>query len=123
MTLVAVNPPFWKRSVKKSGLWLVALILTALRYANEVVDPLDLEDLKTLIEPTDTELELASKIIDNLTGEFTIDEYHDGFKEKVEQAIEQKIKGETIVAEAPKSEEVKALMEALQETLKRLQQP
>jgi DNA end-binding protein Ku len=98
-----------------------ALILTTLLYADEVVDPLDMDALQTLGDPSETELALAEKIIDNLSGEFHVEDYNDGFKAKVEQAIQQKIQGETIVVEEPKSEDVKELMEALQETLKRLQ--
>lgn len=98
-----------------------ALILTTLLYADEVVDPLDMDALQTLGEPSETELALAEKIIDNLSGEFHVEDYNDGFKAKVEQAIQQKIQGETIIVEEPKSEDVKELMEALQETLKRLQ--
>jgi DNA end-binding protein Ku len=97
-----------------------ALILTTLRYANEIVDPHDLEDLKNLKKPTKEELKLATKIIENLSGEFDITEYQDGFREKVSQLIEKKMKGETIVVEKPQKEEVKELMVALQETLKKL---
>jgi DNA end-binding protein Ku len=97
-----------------------ALILTTLRYANEIVDPQDLEELKGLKKPSKGELELATKIIENLSGEFDITEYSDGFREKVAELIEKKMKGETIVVEKPQKEEVKELMVALQETLKKL---
>lgn len=97
-----------------------ALILTTLRYANEIVDPNDLEELKGLKKPTKEELELATKIIENLSGEFDITEYSDGFREKIADLIEKKMKGEKIVIEKPQQEEVKELMLALQETLKKL---
>ena len=97
-----------------------ALILTTLRYANEIVDPQDLEELRGLKKPTKEELGLATGIIENLSGEFDITEYSDGFREKVEELIEKKMKGETIVVEKPQKEEVKELMVALQETLKKL---
>jgi non-homologous end joining protein Ku len=45
-----------------------ALILTILRYANEIVDPMDLEQLNKLPEPTKEELSLATKIIENLSA-------------------------------------------------------
>lgn len=99
-----------------------ALILTILRYANEIVNPLDLEQLKKLNIPSKEELALATKIIENLSGEFNISEYSDGFKEKVEQLIEKKMKGETIIPEVPQKEEVKELMVALKETLSKLEQ-
>jgi DNA end-binding protein Ku len=97
-----------------------ALILTTLRYANEIVDPHDLEELKELKKPTKEELKLAAKIIENLSGKFDITEYSDGFREKVAELIKKKMKGETIVVEKPQKEEVKELMVALQETLKKL---
>lgn len=97
-----------------------ALVLTTLRYANEVIDPMDMEDLKDLKKPAKKELELAEKIILDLTGEFDITEYTDGYRMKMEMLIEKKMKGEVVVAEIPKKEEVKELMVALQETIKQL---
>jgi len=80
-----------------------SLILTILRYANEIVNPLDLEELNDLPSPTKEELQLAIKIIENLSGDFDITEYKDGFREKVEKLIEKKKKGETIIPQKPQS--------------------
>jgi DNA end-binding protein Ku len=100
-----------------------ALILTTLRYAYEVVDPMDLEELDELPEPSEDELKLAKKIVENLSGEFDVTEYKDGFRERVEKLIEKKIKGETVtVPEKPEKEEAKELMVALKETLSKLEQ-
>ena len=99
-----------------------SLILTILRYANEIVNPLDLEELNDLPSPTKEELQLATKIIENLSGEFDITEYKDGFREKVEKLIEKKKKGETIIPQKPQKEEAKELMVALRETLSKLEQ-
>ena len=99
-----------------------ALILTIIRYANEIVYPLDLEQLNELPEPTKEELHLATKIVENLSGEFDITEYKDGFREKVEKLIEKKMQGETIIPEKSQKEEVKELMVALKETLTKLEQ-
>ncbi len=98
-----------------------ALILTTLLYGNEVVDPKALKDLQELKEPTEDELQLALKIIDNLTGEFDITEYHDTYQQKVEELLAKKMKGEIITVEEPKTEEVKDIMTALQQTLAQLQ--
>jgi DNA end-binding protein Ku len=98
-----------------------ALLLTTLRYPYEVVDPQDLEELKGLPEPGKEELDLAVKIIENLSGEFDITEYKDSYMEKIEELLEKKMKGETVVVEKPKKEEVKELMVALQETIKHLE--
>jgi DNA end-binding protein Ku len=100
-----------------------ALVLTTLRYAYELVHPMDLEELNKLPEPTKDELELAKKIVENLSGEFDITEYTDNFREKVETLIDKKIKGETVtIPERPKKEEAKELMVALKETLNKLEQ-
>jgi DNA end-binding protein Ku len=98
-----------------------ALVLTTLRYAYEVADPGELEELKKLKEPKKAELDLAVKIIGDLSGEFNIGDYRDSYKEKIEELIQKKLKGETIVVEKPvKEEAAKELMVALQETLKQL---
>ena len=98
-----------------------ALALTALRYAYEVADPAGIKELKGLKEPNTAELELAKRIIADLSGEFDITEYRDTYREKIEALIEKKRKGEAIVIEEkPVKEEAKELMVALQETLKQI---
>jgi DNA end-binding protein Ku len=97
-----------------------ALIMTTLRYAYEVADPSNLEELKDLKEPNKEQLAMAERIISDLSGEFNIEEYKDTYKEKIEELIDKKLKGETIVVEKPVKEEAKELMVALQETLKQL---
>ncbi len=98
-----------------------ALVLTTLRYDYDVVDPHDFEELKELKEPETTELSIAEKIIKDLSGEFDIAEFKDSYREKVQQLIQKKIKGEKITIEKPAEEEVKGLMVALRETLKQLE--
>lgn len=97
-----------------------ALILTTLRYAYEVADPRKIEGLDGLKEPSKEEVDLAEKIIKDLSGEFDISEFKDSYREKVEEIIRKKLKGEKIVAERPVKEEAKELMAALQETLSQL---
>jgi DNA end-binding protein Ku len=97
-----------------------ALVLTALRYGNEVVYPGVMEELKELKMPSKKEIELAEKIIRELSGEFDITEYRDGYRLRMEKLIENKMKGEVVVAEVPKKEEVKELMAALQETIRQM---
>lgn len=97
-----------------------ALILTTLYYASEVANPADMEEFARLKKPAQNEMELAEKIIKELSGEFDITGYTDSYREKMEKLIEMKMKGEVIVAEVPKKEEVKELMVALQETIKQL---
>jgi DNA end-binding protein Ku len=98
-----------------------SLVLTTLRYAYDVVDPQDFEELKALKTPEKAELDLAVKIVTDLSGEFDINEYEDSYRRKVEELIAKKLKGEKIVVEKPAEEEVKGLMVALRETLKQLE--
>ena len=98
-----------------------ALVLTTLRYAYDVVNPQDFEDLKKLKEPSKAELDLAIKIVTDLSGEFDITEFEDSYKKRVEEIIEQKLKGEKIRVEKPPEVEAKSLMVALRETLKQLE--
>jgi DNA end-binding protein Ku len=98
-----------------------ALVLTTLRYAYEISDPSGFEELNGLKEPDKKELNLAVKIVNDLSGEFDINEYEDTYAERIRQLIAKKMKGETIIAEKPaKEEEAKELMVALQETLNQL---
>jgi DNA end-binding protein Ku len=98
-----------------------SLVLTTLKYAYDVVDPQGFEELKNLKEPEKAELDLAVKIISDLSGEFDITEYKDRYRQKVEELVKKKLKGETVVVEKPVEEEVKGLMVALRETLKQLE--
>ena len=98
-----------------------ALVLTTLRYAYDVVNPQDFEDLKKLKEPDKTELDLAVKIVTDLSGEFDITEFEDSYRKRVEALLEQKLKGEIIQVEKPPEVEAKGLMVALRETLKQLE--
>jgi DNA end-binding protein Ku len=98
-----------------------SLVLTTLRYAYDVVDPQGFEELKKLKAPEKAELDIAVKIVTDLSGEFDITEYQDRYKQKVEEFIKKKLKGEPVVVEKPAEEEVKGLMVALRDTLKQLE--
>lgn len=98
-----------------------ALVLTTLRYSYDVADLSGFEELKELKAPEKAELELAKKIITDLSGEFDITAYKDTYRQKVEELIKKKLKGEAIIVEKPPKEEVKGLMVALRETLKQLE--
>jgi DNA end-binding protein Ku len=100
-----------------------ALVLTTLRYAYDVVNPADFEELGKLKEPEKAELDLAVKIVSDLSGEFDITEFHDSYMEKIEALVAQKMKGEKIKVEKAPEVEVKSLMTALRETIKQLEKP
>jgi DNA end-binding protein Ku len=98
-----------------------ALVLTTLRYAYDVVDPGDFEKLSKLPEPQKSELDLAIKIVKDLSGDFDITEFKDTYMQKVQELVNQKIKGEKITIQKAPEVEVKGLMTALRETLKQLE--
>jgi DNA end-binding protein Ku len=62
------------------------------------------------------EVEMAQRLIDELTDDFDPARFHDEYRQRLERAIEAKIKGDEVsmpAEEAPRSEEVTDLMEAL----------
>jgi DNA end-binding protein Ku len=99
-----------------------AMVLTILRYAYDVVNPQDFEEIHKLKEPEKAELDMAMRIITELSGEFDINEFQDTYKKRVEELIAQKLKGEKIHVERPQEIEAKSLMTALRETIKQLEQ-
>ncbi len=99
-----------------------ALVLTTLHYAYDVVDPHDFEKLGKLEEPQKAELDLAVKIVSDLSGDFDITEFQDTYMQRVKKLVEEKLKGERITLEKAPEVEVKGLMVALRETLKQLEQ-
>lgn len=99
-----------------------ALVLTTLRYAYDVVDPQDFEQLNKLEKPEKTELDLAIKIIADLSGDFDITDFEDTYLIRIQELVKQKVKGEKIKLERPPEIEVKNIMIALRETLKQLEQ-
>jgi len=99
-----------------------ALVLTTLHYAYDVVNPQNFEEIHKIKEPEKAELDMAMKIITELSGDFDITEFEDTYKKRVEELIAQKLKGEKIHIEKPQEVEAKSLMVALRETLKQLEQ-
>ncbi|MGA3058980.1 MAG: Ku protein [Candidatus Bathyarchaeia archaeon] len=98
-----------------------ALVLTTLRYAYDVVNPQDFEEVQKLKEPDKAELDMALKIVGDLSGDFDMTEFEDNYMKRIEALIAQKLKGEKIQIEKPPEVEVKGLMVALRETLKQLE--
>ena len=94
-----------------------ALVLTTLRHADEVTPPHAFSILPSLPVPKEAELALAKRIITDLAGDFSINDYPDRFREAVLALIDKKLAGEKIVYEEPHPEEAKELMAALQETI------
>lgn len=69
-------------------------------------------------EVKDSELKMAKSIIEAMTAPFEPEKYHDEYRKKLEEAIEQKIAGKEIVSPQEKSaNSAVSLMEALQASL------
>lgn len=66
----------------------------------------------------DKELEIAKLIIRNMSGPFAPEQYKDEYREKLQQAIQDKIAGKELEAPVEKQGKVADLMDALQMTLK-----
>jgi len=94
-----------------------ALVLTTLRHADEVTPPHAFAILPKLKAPKEAELALAKRIIADLSGTFSINDYPDRYRESVLALVEKKLAGEKIVYAEPHPGEAKELMQALQETI------
>jgi DNA end-binding protein Ku len=98
------------------------LVLTMLRYADEVLSPSSFPEFSAGKTPAKRDMELAIRIIGDLSGDFAISDYHDHARDNIEELIRNKMKGEVFVVEKPKEAEPGELRAALEETLARLQQ-
>ncbi|OPX65318.1 MAG: Ku70/Ku80 beta-barrel domain protein [Methanoregula sp. PtaU1.Bin006] len=94
-----------------------ALVLTTLRHADEVIPPHAFSILPELPVPKAAELALAKKIVTDLSGDFSINDYPDRYREAVLALVHKKLAGENIVYEEPHPGQAKELMQALQETI------
>lgn len=94
------------------------LILTTLRFADELRNPKHLGLSQPSKRPTRKELDLAAHLIDSLASEWEPQRYRDDYEAVLRDLIAKKVKGEEIVA--PKIErpaKVVDLMEALRASL------
>jgi DNA end-binding protein Ku len=94
------------------------VMMHTIYYADEV-RPVEEIDRGTNEMVKDTELSLAERLIGELTSkELDLSKYHDSFRERVEEAAQQKMAGQQITApEAPRRGQVIDLMAALRASL------
>jgi DNA end-binding protein Ku len=74
------------------------LVLTMLRYADEVVESPDVQGLDRVKVPP-RELKLATDLIGALASEWEPEKYSDDYQANLQQVIKGKMKGETVVLE------------------------
>jgi DNA end-binding protein Ku len=95
------------------------LVLTMLRYADEVVDAPEVSGLDRIKVPP-KELKLATDLIDALATDWEPEKYSDDYQTNLQEVIKGKLKGETVVIdeeEAPMGAEVINLAERLRRSL------
>jgi DNA end-binding protein Ku len=97
------------------------LMMETMIFHDEVVPSDNIDDLPESkeLKATDRELKMAQQLIDSLSSEFDPSRYHDEYREKVLELIEQKARGEEIAVqpEAPQPARVPDLMAALEASL------
>jgi DNA end-binding protein Ku len=78
-----------------------ALVMSTMRFADEVVSRSDIEGLPSGRAKADAKaLKLAGQIIDSLSADWQPKQYHDTYTEQLRSIIERKDKGEEVVEEA-----------------------
>jgi len=102
-----------------------ALVLTMLRYEDELVDTAPLE-FPSREQARKAELDMAKMLIDNLAAEWHPSKYTDEYRENLMKLIRARIKGEKPKlpsAEPPPEGKVVDLMERLRQSLAQNQKP
>src|ERR687887_2608258 len=98
------------------------LTMATMRFADEVVQPEELEDVipENGRKLERREVEMAQQLIESLSGDFDPEKYRDEYREELLELIERKARGEEVVeavSEEPKPTKAPDLMAALEESL------
>ncbi|MFF7244536.1 Ku protein [Embleya sp. NPDC008237] len=96
------------------------LTLETLHFADEIRDPAtELDHLPKKTSFKDRELAMAEQLVEAMAAPWRPDEYHDTYRERVEELLESKRQGREMVAadEAPEPTNVVDLMEALRRSV------
>jgi DNA end-binding protein Ku len=95
------------------------LVMSTLAYADEVIDPADIDELQGLdaVEVNDKEVAMAEALVESLAADFEPEKYHDEYREEVMALIQMKADGEEfempeLAAEKPKVVDIMAALEA-----------
>jgi DNA end-binding protein Ku len=95
------------------------LVMSTLAYADEVIDPADIDELQGLdaVEVNDKEVLMAESLVASLAGDFEPEKYRDEYREEVMALIQMKADGEEFempaaAAEQPKVVDIMAALEA-----------
>ena len=95
------------------------LVMSTLAYADEVIDPAEIEDLQGLdkIDVSAREVKMAESLVESLSATFEPEKYRDEYREQVLDLITVKASGEELTApeipaEKPKVIDLMAALEA-----------
>lgn len=82
------------------------LVMSSLAYADEVVDPADIDELQGIddVEVTRKEMVMAESLVESLSADFEPDKYHDEYRDQVLALIDKKVAGEEFEAPAATAE-------------------
>jgi DNA end-binding protein Ku len=72
------------------------LVLEAMLWADEIRKP-DFDFLETKVEPKAAELQVAELLIETLSADFHPEDFHDNYREALEEVIEAKVAGREVV--------------------------
>jgi DNA end-binding protein Ku len=95
------------------------LVLETMIWPDEVRAP-EFGFLDDEVTVRQQELQMAESLIESMSGDFTPEEYHDGYREAVEKVVEAKVEGREVITqdEAPAAGgEVLDLMAALRKSV------
>ncbi|MBW3658125.1 MAG: Ku protein [Actinobacteria bacterium] len=99
------------------------LLLSTMNYADEVVDPEELEQPEAArdADVSQREIAMAEQLIDSLVAPFDPTAYRDEYQERVVEFLEAKAEGEDVEIQAPERDTggVVDLMSALEQSLQR----
>jgi DNA end-binding protein Ku len=99
------------------------LAMSTMNFADEVVDTDKFDDKPDDVETSDRELDMAKQLIDSLSSEWEPEKYHDTYRERVLELIEQKAEGKEIAVQpVEEPQPVPDLMAALEASVKAARQ-
>jgi DNA end-binding protein Ku len=75
--------------------------LHTMRFADELVDPAKLDVPRAKRAPNRREVEMAGRLVESLHASFEPEDFSDSYRERVQQLIEAKARGETPEIEQP----------------------
>jgi DNA end-binding protein Ku len=95
------------------------MALETLYFADEIREPVEIDDTADTTKPRRNELKMASSLIESMTESWQPEDYRDTYTDRVNKLVEDKAAGNEIVAEAepPGATEVTDLMEALRRSV------